>query len=61
MTNSTSQIISKEDPAPDVLYRVPNIDRAKDILDFQPKVPLDKGLELTIAWSLKNNASKMEF
>ena len=36
--------------SPDVEIRVPNIDKARRLLGFEPKVELDDGLERTIAW-----------
>lgn len=34
----------------EVRARVPNIDRARKILSFEPKVDLDEGLKRTLAW-----------
>jgi UDP-glucose 4-epimerase len=34
----------------DVELRVPNVDKARDLLGFEAKVELDEGLERTIAW-----------
>jgi UDP-glucose 4-epimerase len=34
----------------DVELRIPNIDKARDLLDFEAKVELDDGLARTIAW-----------
>jgi nucleoside-diphosphate-sugar epimerase len=34
----------------DVELRVPNIERARTLLDFEPKVDLDEGLLLTLEW-----------
>jgi UDP-glucose 4-epimerase len=50
MTSSKSRIVFKPHPGPEVEMRVPDIDRAKALLDFQPKVGLEEGLELSIAW-----------
>lgn len=35
---------------PDVELRIPNIDKARRLLEFAPKVNLEEGLERTIAW-----------
>ncbi|MFT5429655.1 MAG: nucleoside-diphosphate-sugar epimerase [Myxococcota bacterium] len=35
---------------PDVELRIPNIDKARNILDFEPKVDLEEGLLRTIYW-----------
>ena len=34
----------------DVELRIPNVDKARDLLDFEAKVELDEGLARTIAW-----------
>jgi UDP-glucose 4-epimerase len=34
----------------DVELRVPNVDKARELLGFEAKVELDEGLERTIAW-----------
>jgi UDP-glucose 4-epimerase len=34
----------------DVELRIPNVDKARDLLGFEAKVDLDEGLERTIAW-----------
>lgn len=35
---------------PDVELRIPNIDKARSLLGFEPTVDLEEGLERTIAW-----------
>lgn len=50
MTRSKSRIVFKPHPGPEVEMRVPDIDRAKALLAFQPKVGLEDGLERSIAW-----------
>ena len=34
----------------DVELRIPNIDKARDVLEYEPKVDLDEGLARTIEW-----------
>jgi UDP-glucose 4-epimerase len=34
----------------DVELRIPNVDKARELLGFEAKVELDEGLERTIAW-----------
>jgi nucleoside-diphosphate-sugar epimerase len=34
----------------DVELRIPNVDKARELLGFQARVELDEGLERTIAW-----------
>lgn len=50
MTGSDSQIEFKKHPGPEVHLRVPNIDRARDVLGFEPRVSLDEGLKATIKY-----------
>jgi UDP-glucose 4-epimerase len=40
----------------DVELRVPNVDKARELLGFEAKVELDEGLERTIAWYRENRA-----
>ncbi len=40
----------------DVELRIPNVDKARDLLGFAAKVELDEGLERTIAWYRENPA-----
>jgi len=35
----------------DVELRIPNVDKARELLGFEPRVELDEGLERTVAWS----------
>ncbi len=49
MTGSKSQIEKRALPADDPRRRQPDIARAKKILGWQPTVPLEQGLEKTIA------------
>ena len=37
----------------DVRRRVPNIDKARSLLGFEPQVELDSGLKTTILWQIK--------
>ena len=50
MTGSKSRIEKRPLPADDPRRRQPDISRAKKILGWQPTVPLDQGLERTIAY-----------
>jgi UDP-glucuronate decarboxylase len=47
-TNSNSTITFKELPQDDPKQRKPDIGKAKKLLDWEPKVNLDTGLDLTI-------------
>jgi UDP-glucuronate decarboxylase len=50
LTSGRSRIIYKPLPADDPMQRQPDIARARRILDWQPTVPLDQGLERTVAY-----------
>ena len=50
LTNSTSKITFHPLPEDDPLRRCPDISRAKKILDWTPKVPLEEGLKGIIEW-----------
>jgi len=50
LTGSRSEIRFVRRDYPDVETRVPNIDKARDLLGFEPRVSLEEGIEKTIAW-----------
>ena len=50
MTGSTSQIIYKPLPTDDPKVRQPDITRARTLLGWEPKVPLEQGLGRTIEY-----------
>ena len=50
LTNSTSKITFEDLPKDDPLRRRPDIRKARDLLNWKPKVGLEKGLERTIEW-----------
>ncbi len=50
LTGSRSEFTFMPLPEDDPLRRRPDISRAKDILGWEPKVPLRDGLSKTIAW-----------
>ncbi|MEK9143922.1 MAG: UDP-glucuronic acid decarboxylase family protein [Patescibacteria group bacterium] len=50
MTGAASEIVFKELPPDDPRERKPDITRAKTLLGWKPNVPLDVGLEKTIAY-----------
>ncbi|MFH1835374.1 MAG: UDP-glucuronic acid decarboxylase family protein [Methanobacteriota archaeon] len=50
LTNSSSEIVFKPLPVDDPKVRQPDISKAKKILDWEPKVPLDEGLSKTIEY-----------
>ena len=50
LTGSSSSIIHKPLPTDDPLQRRPDITKAKTLLNWEPKVPLEEGLGRTIAY-----------
>ena len=54
-TNSKSKIIFNDLPQDDPIKRQPNIDKAKQILNWEPNVSLDTGLRLTIDYFINLN------
>ena len=57
LTNSKSEIVYKPLPNDDPQQRRPDISKAKDKLDWEPKVGLETGLNTTIEW-IKKELSK---
>ena len=57
LTNSKSEIIYKPLPNDDPQQRRPDISKAKEKLNWEPKVGLETGLNTTIAW-IKKELSK---
>ena len=50
LCESDSEIIYKELPQDDPMQRKPDINKAKNILKWEPKVGLEEGLKMTIEW-----------
>ena len=50
LTNSTSGIIYKPLPQDDPMQRQPNIDKAKEILGWEPKIDRTEGLKITFEY-----------
>ena len=53
MTGSTSQLVFKPLPTDDPKVRKPDITRARTLLGWEPKVPLEQGLTSTIEYFRK--------
>ncbi|MGA7614286.1 MAG: UDP-glucuronic acid decarboxylase family protein [Thermoanaerobaculia bacterium] len=49
-TDSTSEIVFKALPEDDPKIRRPDITKAREILDWEPHVPLEEGLKRTVAY-----------
>lgn len=54
ITGSKSEIVFKDLPVNDPKVRRPDISKAKEKLNWEPVIPLEKGLERTIDWCRKN-------
>ncbi len=50
LTGSKSEIVFKDLPVDDPKIRQPDIGKAKALLDWEPKIPLETGLERTLAY-----------
>ena len=48
LTQSASSIVHQPLPVDDPKVRQPNIDKARKLLGWEPQMPLEKGLRLTI-------------
>jgi nucleoside-diphosphate-sugar epimerase len=57
LTGSRSKLIFVDWPYTDVELRVPNIDKARKVLGFEPRVDLEEGLRRTIDWYRERGAS----
>jgi UDP-glucose 4-epimerase len=54
LTNSTSEIVFKPHPGPEVDLRVPSIEKAMSLLGYRPTVSLEKGVTRAIEWSAEH-------
>jgi nucleoside-diphosphate-sugar epimerase len=50
LSGSASKLVFVKWPFADVELRIPNIDKARRLLGYEPKVDLDEGLLRTIQW-----------
>ena len=50
LTNSKSKLINKDLPKDDPKQRRPDINKAKNLLNWEPVVSLEEGLAKTIDW-----------
>jgi len=57
ITKSKSEIIFKDLPVDDPKVRQPDINKAKSILQWEPKVSLEQGLQKTIVWFKEANGT----
>ena len=54
LTGREVPIVLTESPCPDIEIRVPSLEKAKQILDFQPVYDLRQALKLTVDWYKEN-------
>lgn len=52
--NSKSKIIFKDALSADIELRIPNVDKASELLDFKAQVDLEEGLVRTAEWIAEN-------
>jgi UDP-glucose 4-epimerase len=52
--NSSSEIIFKDALSNDIELRIPNVDKAKELIDFEAKIDLEEGLANSAVWIEKN-------
>jgi len=57
LAGSRSRLVPIDWPHTDVELRVPNIDKARLLLGYEPKVDLDEGIVRTIAWYRERQAT----
>ncbi len=50
ITGSTSQLVNKDLPADDPRQRKPDISKARSLLEWEPTIQLDEGLQRTVAY-----------
>ncbi|MFO8074324.1 MAG: NAD-dependent epimerase/dehydratase family protein [Polyangia bacterium] len=50
LAESSSEVVHVDWPYPDVDLRVPNIERARGLLGFEPSVDLEEGIRRTLEW-----------
>ncbi|HEY7137747.1 MAG TPA: UDP-glucuronic acid decarboxylase family protein [Acidimicrobiia bacterium] len=50
VTGSSSEIVFEELPADDPARRRPDINRAREMLGWEPEIPLREGIERTLEW-----------
>ena len=53
LSGSPSELVQKPLPEDDPKQRCPDISRAREVLGWEPRVPAQEGLELTLEWFAK--------
>jgi nucleoside-diphosphate-sugar epimerase len=54
LSDSASIVTFCESPFPDISIRVPSLEKARRLLEYEPKYDLSAGLKLTIEWHREN-------
>jgi UDP-glucuronate decarboxylase len=52
--NSDSEIVFEDRPVDDPQNRCPDLTRARELLGWEPEVPLQEGLRRTVEWCQEN-------
>jgi len=60
VTNSKSKILFRDALSADIELRIPQVDKARDLIDFEAKVDLEEGLRRTAAWIGANESTLPE-
>ena len=50
LTGAPGEVVSQPLHYTDVELRIPSVEKARELLDWEPQVELDDGLAQTIAW-----------
>ena len=50
LAGSEGEIVFQPLHYTDIELRIPNVEKAREVLGFEAKVDLDEGIERTIAW-----------
>ena len=58
MTGSSARIVQRPLPVDDPKRRRPDVSRARKLLGWEPKIPLETGLRQTIAWFANAGAGR---
>jgi UDP-glucose 4-epimerase len=59
LTNSSSEIVFKPHPGPEVDLRVPSIEKAQRLLGYKPIVSLEAGVSQAVEWYRQNLGAVM--
>jgi dTDP-glucose 4,6-dehydratase len=54
LTGSASNVTFCDSPFPDISIRVPSLEKARRLLEYEPKYDLKTGLKLTVQWYQEN-------